>query len=179
MDSTLTLEPPKVRWDLSALFSGLDDPKIEETWLSATAAASQFGADRFSSIGVGEVVCGRGGAQPRSPRSLGSSNPEKQRRQIPANLRRFEPSGGVHRVDYNLISRRAVRRESSSGRYASRASRRRPSHGKSRSTARSSRGRTNPVVRNRSFGSNRSGGSATPFRTLYPARRGDVEVFQP
>ncbi len=36
------LAPPKVRWDLSALFSGLDDPKIEQTWQKAMAAGDAF-----------------------------------------------------------------------------------------------------------------------------------------
>jgi oligoendopeptidase F len=36
------LEPPKVRWDLSALFSGIDDPKIEQTWTTAMEAADRF-----------------------------------------------------------------------------------------------------------------------------------------
>ncbi len=42
MDSTLPLEPPKVRWDLSALFSSLDDPKIEATWQEGSARADSF-----------------------------------------------------------------------------------------------------------------------------------------
>ena len=36
------LEPPKVRWDLSNLFSGIDDPKIEETWQQARADTDRF-----------------------------------------------------------------------------------------------------------------------------------------
>lgn len=39
------LEPPKVRWDLSALFSGMDDPKIGATWKNALERADQFEAD--------------------------------------------------------------------------------------------------------------------------------------
>lgn len=31
-----------VRWDLSALFSGMDDPKIESAWSSLTAEAAEF-----------------------------------------------------------------------------------------------------------------------------------------
>ena len=42
MDSKLVLEPPKVRWDLSALFSSIDDPKIEQTWQEATERAEAF-----------------------------------------------------------------------------------------------------------------------------------------
>ncbi len=46
MDATQPLEPPKVRWDLSALFSGLDDPKIELTWQEANERAEAF-SSRF------------------------------------------------------------------------------------------------------------------------------------
>jgi len=42
MQSKQALEPPKVRWDLSALFSGIDDPKIEETWKAANEQAEAF-----------------------------------------------------------------------------------------------------------------------------------------
>lgn len=45
MESTVAMEPPKVRWDLSALFSGLDDPKIEQTWQEAGAKAEKFELD--------------------------------------------------------------------------------------------------------------------------------------
>jgi oligoendopeptidase F len=34
--------PPQVRWDLSALFSGIDDPKIEATWTQSHAMADAF-----------------------------------------------------------------------------------------------------------------------------------------
>ena len=34
--------PPQVRWDLSSLFSGIDDPRIEETWARAHADADAF-----------------------------------------------------------------------------------------------------------------------------------------
>lgn len=36
------LAPPQVRWDLSALFSGMDDPKIEATWQEGLARADAF-----------------------------------------------------------------------------------------------------------------------------------------
>jgi len=36
------IAPPKVRWDLSALFSGIDDPKIEETWRVGLERADAF-----------------------------------------------------------------------------------------------------------------------------------------
>jgi oligoendopeptidase F len=42
MSATLKLEPPKVRWDLSSLFSGIDDPGIEEAWERAMQAAERF-----------------------------------------------------------------------------------------------------------------------------------------
>jgi oligoendopeptidase F len=45
MSLTQDLQPPKVRWNLTALFSGIDDPKIEETWRSALEKADQFAAN--------------------------------------------------------------------------------------------------------------------------------------
>ena len=42
MSAVVELAPPKVRWDLSALFSGMEDPKIEETWVRSMAAAESF-----------------------------------------------------------------------------------------------------------------------------------------
>ncbi len=42
MSNPTVLEPPKVRWDLSALFLGIDDPKIETTWSEAMARAEHF-----------------------------------------------------------------------------------------------------------------------------------------
>jgi oligoendopeptidase F len=42
MSEATTLESPKVHWDLSALFSGLDDPKIETTWKTAEELAETF-----------------------------------------------------------------------------------------------------------------------------------------
>ncbi|MBS1718728.1 MAG: M3 family oligoendopeptidase [Armatimonadetes bacterium] len=36
------LAPPKVRWDLSSLFSSPDDPKIESTWAAARKTADAF-----------------------------------------------------------------------------------------------------------------------------------------
>ena len=40
--STSAIQPPKVRWDLSDLFNGLDDPRIESTWIDANAMADSF-----------------------------------------------------------------------------------------------------------------------------------------
>jgi oligoendopeptidase F len=42
MNTAEELAPPQVRWDLSALFSGLDDPAIERTWKGARARAEAF-----------------------------------------------------------------------------------------------------------------------------------------
>ncbi len=36
------LAPPAVRWDLSALYSDLDDPRIQETWDEANKRADRF-----------------------------------------------------------------------------------------------------------------------------------------
>ena len=45
MHSTQASEPPKVRWDLTALFSGIDDPKIEATWQTANERAEAFASE--------------------------------------------------------------------------------------------------------------------------------------
>lgn len=37
-------ESPKVRWDLSALFSGIEDPRLDEAWNAAEARAERFDA---------------------------------------------------------------------------------------------------------------------------------------
>jgi oligoendopeptidase F len=42
MAATADLAPPQVRWDLSALFSGMKDPKIEEAWNRCTTRADEF-----------------------------------------------------------------------------------------------------------------------------------------
>jgi oligoendopeptidase F len=42
MSAPEEIAPPKVRWDLSALFSGMDDPRIEETWRTAMRRADAF-----------------------------------------------------------------------------------------------------------------------------------------
>lgn len=51
MPNASELAPPKVRWDLSALFSSLDDPKIEEAW-----QAAENGADKFAETYRGRVA---------------------------------------------------------------------------------------------------------------------------
>ena len=45
------LESPKVRWDLSALYSGLDDPKVAQTWAQAHNAADAFASQYRDKIG--------------------------------------------------------------------------------------------------------------------------------
>ena len=45
------LESPKVRWDLSALYSGLDDPKVAQTWSQAHSAADAFASQYRDKIG--------------------------------------------------------------------------------------------------------------------------------
>jgi len=42
MSATAELAPPQVRWDLSALFSGIDDPKIDQTWATGLERAKAF-----------------------------------------------------------------------------------------------------------------------------------------
>lgn len=42
MSASAAPAPPQVRWDLSALFSGVDDPEIEETWTQSHARADAF-----------------------------------------------------------------------------------------------------------------------------------------
>ncbi len=40
--STTELAPPNVRWDLSTLFSGMDDPRLEQVWAEAMANADRI-----------------------------------------------------------------------------------------------------------------------------------------
>ena len=42
MTETAPLETPAVRWDLSALFSGMDDPRIEAEWTAAEGGVEAF-----------------------------------------------------------------------------------------------------------------------------------------
>jgi len=56
MESTIALEPPKVRWDLSALFAGLDDPRIEQTWQAASEAADTFATTYRGKINTPELT---------------------------------------------------------------------------------------------------------------------------
>ena len=35
---------PRVRWDLSALFKGMDDPKVEVTWRKLMSDADAYAA---------------------------------------------------------------------------------------------------------------------------------------
>lgn len=55
----IELELPKVRWDLSALYSGMDDPKIAATWDAAHAQADAFAeryAGKLASLNAGELA---------------------------------------------------------------------------------------------------------------------------
>ncbi len=42
--SATTIAPPQVRWDLSSLFSGPEDPRIDQTWADAKRKATEFTA---------------------------------------------------------------------------------------------------------------------------------------
>ncbi|HVL37800.1 MAG TPA: M3 family oligoendopeptidase [Fimbriimonadaceae bacterium] len=42
MSSKTEIRPPQVRWDLSALFASLDDPRIEQSWQEALERADRF-----------------------------------------------------------------------------------------------------------------------------------------
>lgn len=50
------LETPKVRWDLSDLFSSMDDPKIEETWKLATAQAEAISQKYRGKVGAPDLT---------------------------------------------------------------------------------------------------------------------------
>jgi oligoendopeptidase F len=50
-----TLEVPKVRWDLGALFSGMDDPKIAETWERSLSTAQDFASKYRGKINAPDV----------------------------------------------------------------------------------------------------------------------------
>ncbi len=56
MDAPQSLEPPKVRWDLSALFSGVADPKIEATWKTANEKAEAFAEKYRGKINVPDLT---------------------------------------------------------------------------------------------------------------------------
>src|SRR5579862_4092623 len=45
MSAPADLAYPAIRWDLTALFSGMEDPKIEQTWKLCTKRAKKFEAD--------------------------------------------------------------------------------------------------------------------------------------
>lgn len=42
--STMEVLPPAVRWDLSALFASMEDPKIESIWKLSHQRADAFAA---------------------------------------------------------------------------------------------------------------------------------------
>ncbi|RYG46049.1 hypothetical protein EON79_11110, partial [bacterium] len=53
------LAPPAVRWDLSALASGLDDPRLEEYWQSAEALSEEFATryrDKVAELSATEMA---------------------------------------------------------------------------------------------------------------------------
>jgi oligoendopeptidase F len=70
MSAALELEPPKVRWDLSDLFSGLEDPRIEETWRTAMARADAFAERYRGKINSPELDAGTLGASIREIESI-------------------------------------------------------------------------------------------------------------
>ncbi|MBC8063681.1 MAG: M3 family oligoendopeptidase [Chlorobia bacterium] len=47
--------PPQVRWNLSALFSGIDDPKIDASWAEAGTAADAFATKYRGKIDSSEL----------------------------------------------------------------------------------------------------------------------------
>ena len=57
MGMTQEIAPPKVRWDLSALFSGTDDPKIEQTWGRLMTDADAFASRYRGKRSVSRVAC--------------------------------------------------------------------------------------------------------------------------
>lgn len=44
MSTANEIAPPQVRWNLNALFSSMDDPKIEQTWAEVQRRADEFDA---------------------------------------------------------------------------------------------------------------------------------------
>ncbi|MFI5385172.1 MAG: M3 family oligoendopeptidase [Fimbriimonadales bacterium] len=50
MSATAEIGPPQVRWDLSALFTGMDDPNIEQTWNRCMQRAGDFERNYRSKI---------------------------------------------------------------------------------------------------------------------------------
>lgn len=55
MSSTTPLRPPQVRWDLSALFSSMDDPKIASTWDLLDRRAEAFESEYRGHIDTPEL----------------------------------------------------------------------------------------------------------------------------
>lgn len=55
MSATQEMAPPQVRWDLSFLFSGLDDPKIAEIWERCIARAREFGEKYRGKIALSDL----------------------------------------------------------------------------------------------------------------------------
>lgn len=53
--SSAEVLPPNVRWDLSALFSSMDDPKIEATWQKSHEAADAFAENYRDKINTADL----------------------------------------------------------------------------------------------------------------------------
>ncbi|CAN5657483.1 M3 family oligoendopeptidase [soil metagenome] len=51
------LAPPAVRWDLSALASGLDDPRLEQDWKTAEDGTERFAADYRGKVAELDAAC--------------------------------------------------------------------------------------------------------------------------
>lgn len=51
MIEAIPLETAAVRWDLSALFAGIDDPQVEASWKRAEAGVGAFEADYRGKVG--------------------------------------------------------------------------------------------------------------------------------
>lgn len=54
----MEVSPPQVRWDLSALFSSIDDPKIEATWEACHAKADAFAEKYRGKIDTADLQAG-------------------------------------------------------------------------------------------------------------------------
>ena len=59
MSNSVQVDVPQVRWNLSALANGFDDPRITDNWTSAEAAAASFAEryrDKVASLSAGELA---------------------------------------------------------------------------------------------------------------------------
>jgi oligoendopeptidase F len=55
MSSALQIPPPTVRWDLSDLYSDINDPRIDQTWERVKSSAEAFGTRYRGKINSGEI----------------------------------------------------------------------------------------------------------------------------